>query len=204
MTRNSRHRVIAAAAFLAAAPALAGCGAGFDAITNHPYAPTEALATEAKGISISQAFFLGPDSGTTIPAGAATPLYLSMVNTNQAPDTLVGIGVDPALGTAKVSAPVTLPVQTRVGVGKPTPTILIEGLKKPLSGGESIQVQLQFANAGLIPLTIPVITRSREFTSLPQAPGVSATPTPTPTSTPTPSTSASTDSTEDVGHSTDG
>ncbi|AWS40416.1 copper chaperone PCu(A)C [Streptosporangium sp. 'caverna'] len=200
MTRISRHRVIAAAAFLAAAPALAGCGAGSDAITNQPYAPTEALTTQAKGINISQAFFLGPDSGTTIAAGAATPLYLSVVNTNQAPDQLVGIGVDSALGTAKVSSPVTLPVQTRVSIGNPTPSILIEGLKKPLRGGESIQVQLQFANAGLVPLTIPVITRSREFTSLPQAPGVSAAPTPTPTA----SASASTDSMEDMGHSMEG
>ena len=121
MTRISRHRVIAAAAFLAAAPALAGCGAGSDAITNQPYAPTEALTTQAKGLNISQAFFLGPDSGATIAAGAATPLYLSVVNTNQAPDQLVGIGVDSALGTAKVSSPVTLPVQTRVSIGKPTP-----------------------------------------------------------------------------------
>ncbi|SNT50657.1 Copper(I)-binding protein [Streptosporangium subroseum] len=202
MTRISRHRVIAAAAFLAAAPALAGCGAGSDAITNQPYTPTEALTKQVNGINISQAFFLGPDSGATIAPGAATPLYLSVVNTNQAPDQLVGVGVDSALGTAKVSSPVTLPVQTRVSIGNPTPSILIEGLKKPLRGGESIQVQLQFANAGLVPLTIPVITRSREFTSLPQAPGVSAAPTPTPT--PTASASASTDSMEDMGHSTEG
>ncbi|GAA2905925.1 hypothetical protein GCM10010517_72120 [Streptosporangium fragile] len=183
MTRNSRHRAIAAAALLAAAPALAGCGAGFDAITNKPYAPTEALTVNTKGINISQAFFLGPDSGAQLPVGGATPLYLSVVNTNQTPDTLVGLGVDQSLGTAKVGAPVTLPANQRVSVGKPTPTILIEGLKKPLRGGESIKVQLQFANAGIVPLTIPVITRSREFTAYPPAPG--ATPAPTPTPTPT-------------------
>ena len=73
-----------------------------------------------------------------------------------------------------------------MSVGKPTPSILVEGLKKPLRGGESIQVQLQFANAGIVPLTIPVITRSREFTSLPQAPGASAAPTPTPSTPPPP------------------
>jgi copper(I)-binding protein len=198
VTRNSRYRVIAAAAaFLAAAPALAGCGAGSDAITSQHYSPTEALTKDVPGISISQAFFLGPDSGSTIPAGAATPLYLSVVNTGQAPDQLVGIGVDAALGTAKVSSPVTLPIQERVSVGRPTPSIMIEGLKKPLKGGESIQVQLQFANAGLVPLTIPVITRGREFASLPPAPGVSAVPTPTPT--PSASTSM-----EDMEHSMEG
>ncbi|WP_326635409.1 copper chaperone PCu(A)C [Streptosporangium sp. NBC_01755] len=181
MTRNSRHRAIAAAAFLAAALTLTGCGAGSDAITNMPYSPTEALSVKTKeGIDISQAFFLGPDSGGTLPAGAATPLYLSLVNTN-GPDELVGLGVDPALGTAKVSAPVPLPQNQLVSVGKPTPTILIEGLKKPLRGGEAIPVQLQFANAGVVQLTIPVITRSREFTAYPQVPGASAAPTPTPT-----------------------
>ncbi|MFF5109089.1 copper chaperone PCu(A)C [Streptosporangium taraxaci] len=181
MTRNIRHRAIVAAAFLAAASALAGCGAGSDAITNKPYSPTEALTVKANGIDISQAFFLGPDSGATLPEGAATPLYLSLINTNAGSDQLVGLGVDPALGTAKVSAPVPLPHNQRVSVGKPTPTILIEGLKKPLRGGEGVKVQLQFANAGIVQLTIPVITRSREFTAYPQAPGASAAPTPSPT-----------------------
>ncbi|MFF5245658.1 copper chaperone PCu(A)C [Streptosporangium sp. NPDC000095] len=181
MTRNIRHRAIVAAAFLAAASALAGCGAGSDAITNKPYAPTEALTVKANGIDISQAFFLGPDSGATLPEGAATPLYLSLINTNAGSDQLVGLGVDPALGTAKVSAPVPLPHNQRVSVGKPTPTILIEGLKKPLRGGEGVKVQLQFANAGIVQLTIPVITRSREFTAYPQAPGASAAPTPSAT-----------------------
>ncbi|WP_326819762.1 copper chaperone PCu(A)C [Streptosporangium sp. NBC_01756] len=181
MTRNRRHWAIAAAAFLAAAPVLAGCGAGSDANTNKPYAPTEALVANVKGIDISQGFFLGPDSGATLPVGGSTPLYLSMVNNNQAADRLLGVGVDPAVGTAKVTAPVDLPVRQRVNVGKPTPTIVIEGLKKALTGGESIPVQLQFANAGVIPITVPVITRSREFTQLPQAPGATAAPTPTPT-----------------------
>ncbi|MEU8200058.1 copper chaperone PCu(A)C [Streptosporangium sp. NPDC049046] len=181
MTRNIRHRAIVAAAFLAAASALAGCGAGSDAITNKPYSPTEALTVKANGIDISQAFFLGPDSGATLPEGAATPLYLSLINTNAGSDQLVGLGVDPALGTAKVSAPVPLPHNQRVNVGKPTPTILIEGLKKPLRGGEGVKVQLQFANAGIVQLTIPVITRSREFTAYPEAPGASAAPTPSAT-----------------------
>ncbi|GAA2995626.1 copper chaperone PCu(A)C [Streptosporangium longisporum] len=185
MTRNSRHRAIVAAAFLAAVSALAGCGAGTDAITNRPYSPTEALTTKTpQGIDISQAFFLGPDSGATLPAGGALPLYLSVVNTQAGTDQLVGLGVDPALGTAKVTAPVALPQNERVGVGRPTPTILIEGLKKPLRGGESIPVQLQFANAGIIQVRVPVITRSREYTAYPQAPGASAAPTPTPTPTP--------------------
>ncbi|MFD0887005.1 copper chaperone PCu(A)C [Streptosporangium algeriense] len=178
MTRNSRHWAIAAAAFLAAAPVLAGCGAGSDAITNMPYIPTEALSTQVKGIAVSQAFFLGPDSGSKLAEGGATPLYLSLVNTNKDADQLMGLGVDPSLGTAKVLAPVSLPSQQRVNVGKPTPTIMIEGLKKALNGGESIPVQLQFARAGVVSLAVPVITRSREFADLPQAPASNTAPSP--------------------------
>ncbi|MEU4833363.1 copper chaperone PCu(A)C [Streptosporangium sp. NPDC023615] len=208
MTRNSRHRAIVAAAFLAAAPALAGCGAGTDAITNKPYAPTEALTTKTpQGIDISQGFFLGPDSGATLAEGGAVPLYLSVVNTQAGTDQLVGMGVDPALGTAKVNAPVALPQNERVSVGRPTPTILIEGLKKPLRGGESIPVQLQFANAGIVQVMVPVITRSREYTAYPQAPSAPAsTPAATPgaTTSETPAPGATTSATPTPGTTTSG
>ncbi|MER7211780.1 copper chaperone PCu(A)C [Streptosporangium sp. NPDC000239] len=196
MTRNSRHWAIAAAAFLAAAPVLAGCGAGSDAITSMPYTPTEALSVQVKGIAVSQAFFLGPDSGSKLAEGGATPLYLSLLNTTKEADQLMGLGVDPAFGTAKVVSPVNLPVQQRVNVGKPTPTIMIEGLKKPLSGGESIPVQLQFARAGVITLTVPVITRSREFADLPQAPASTAGASPSASASPSPSTSPSAGATD--------
>ncbi|GAA3121806.1 hypothetical protein GCM10010466_10920 [Planomonospora alba] len=183
MTRIGRHRAIAVAAFLAAATALTGCGAGHDAITNQHYAPTEATSVKVNGLDISQAFFLGPDSGGTLPAGASTPLYLYVVNGTGQADQLVGLGVDPAVGTAKVTAPVPLPAggaQAAV-VGRPTPTIMIEQLKKPLRGGEELEVQLQFEKAGVVSLRVPVITRSREFATLPPAQGASAAPTPTPT-----------------------
>ncbi|WP_449060810.1 hypothetical protein [Planomonospora algeriensis] len=42
-------------------------------------------------------------------------------------------------------------------------------------------MQLQFEKAGIVPLRIPVVTRSREFATLPPAQGASAAPTPTPT-----------------------
>ncbi|GGS88493.1 hypothetical protein GCM10010156_53710 [Planobispora rosea] len=187
MTRTNRHWAVAAAAFLAAAPALAGCGTGFDAITAQPYMPNEALSVkvEDKDLKISQAYFLGPDSGGSLPAGGSTPLYLYMVNTGPQDDRLVGLGVDPALGTAKVPAPVTLPAfgKQAAVVGRPTPSIMVEQLKKPLKGGETIKVQLQFEKAGIVSLNVPVITRSREFTQLPAVPGASAAPTPTPTPT---------------------
>ncbi|MFC4061630.1 copper chaperone PCu(A)C [Planomonospora corallina] len=182
MTRIGRHRAIAAAAFLAAATALTGCGAGHDAITNQHYAPTEATSVTVNGLNISQAFFLGPDSGGTLPVGASTPLHLYMVNSTPQADQLIALGVDPAIGTAKVTTPVPLPAgaQQAAVVGRPTPTVMIEQLKKPLRGGEELEVQLKFEKAGVITLRVPVITRSREFATLSPAQGAT-TPSPTPT-----------------------
>ncbi|MEU4542320.1 copper chaperone PCu(A)C [Nonomuraea dietziae] len=185
---TSRRWIIAAAAFLAA-PVLAGCAAGFDANTNQPYAPNEAAALiqdgsyGTRGIKIPQAFVLGPDSGAKLAQGGSAPVYLHVVNTNGAADQLVGVLAE-GLGNVKLAAPIALPSNQGVNTGKPTPQIMIEGLTKPLSGGESVKLDLQFANAGVVPVTVPVITRSREYTAYPMPPGATpAPPAPTPSAT---------------------
>ncbi|MET9341534.1 MULTISPECIES: copper chaperone PCu(A)C [unclassified Nonomuraea] len=182
---TSRRWIIAAAAFLAA-PVLAGCAAGFDANTNQPYAPNEAAALiqdgsyGARGIKIPQAFVLGPDSGAKLAQGGSAPIYLHVVNTNGQADSLVSVAAE--VGTVKLAAPIALPSNEGVNTGKPSPQLMIEGLSKPLSGGESVRLALQFANAGSVSVNVPVITRSREFAQYPSAPGATpAPPTPTPT-----------------------
>jgi copper(I)-binding protein len=183
---TSRRWIVAA---LLAAPMLAGCGAGFDANTSKPYAPSEAAvlikdgAYGSRGMAVPQAFILGPDSGAKLAQGGSAPLYLHLINTAAQTDTLQGVTAE-GLGTVKLSAPITLPRDQAVNTGKPSPQIFIEGLTKPLNGGEQVNITLQFANAGAVPLAVPVVTRSREFLNLPAAPG--ATPAPTPTATPTP------------------
>lgn len=185
---NSRVWTFAAAA-LFAAPVLAGCAVGADANTNQPYAPNEAAALidggayGTRGIHIPQAFVLGPDSGAQLAKGGKAPVYLQVINTNGAPDTLQAV-VAEGIGTAKLVAPVALPKDTPVNTGKPTPQIVIEGLTEALDGGESVKLHLQFANAGAVAIRVPVITRSREFKELPAAPG--ATPAPVVSTTPTP------------------
>jgi copper(I)-binding protein len=191
VTSPRRSLASAVAAVLVAAPALAGCAAGFDANTGKPYAPTEAANVRVNGIDISQAFILGPDPGGNLPQGGSAPLYLSMVNLNESSDSLAGATAEGA-GTVKLDAPVSLPSHERVSTGAPTPKIMIEGLAKPLYGGESVRVNLQFTNAGTVPVSIPVVTRSREFATLPPAPGAVTSPPPSPTPT----------ATED-GHGTD-
>jgi hypothetical protein len=187
---SSRRWIVAAAAFLAA-PVLAGCAAGFDASTNKPYAPVEGAALidkgayGSRGLNIPQAFVLGPDSGAKLAQGGSAPVYLNVLS--KGGDTIQAVTSD--VGPVKVTAPITAPAGELISTGKPTPQIMIEGLTKPLAGGEAVRLSIQFANAGAIEMTLPVVTRSREFATYPPAPG--ATPAPTPTPTPSASESSS-------------
>ena len=194
MTSTSRRRVTVVTALLALSPALAACGAGPDANTSNAYAPTEAgvlmeSSGSAKtygrnGIKIPQVFLLGPDSGERIPAGGSLPLYLSMVNYGTAPDTLNGITVAGQSG-AKVTAPgpLTLPPGQLVDTGRPTSDFVVQGTDKELLGGETMTLTLSFSNAGDITLSVPVITRSREFSTLSPAPDTAPSTAPAPTAT---------------------
>ncbi|MFC7381923.1 copper chaperone PCu(A)C [Sphaerisporangium rhizosphaerae] len=203
MTSTSRRRVIMITALLAAAPALAACGAGTDANTSNAYAPTEANVLidgngSAKtygrnGIKIAQAFLLGPESGAQIAAGGSLPLYLSMANYGTAADRLEGVAVAPQVASSvKAPGPISVPPGQLVNSGKPAQVIL-EGTQKPLYGGETIQLTLKFANAGDIPMNVPVVTRSREYAGLPAAPSAA----PSASATPAPATSESATPTPD-------
>lgn len=209
MTRTSRPRVFVVAALLAVAPALAACGAGSDANMAQPYIATEAAEKSQNGITVAQAFILGPESGQTLPAGSAAPLYLTMVNDNPEADQLTGITTDPqAASSAKATSPIALPPQTLVKSANPTPQIVIEGIREPLRGGETMRLTLEFQNAGSIPMDVPVITRSREFATLQPAPESSpspeteATPTPTEGATDTPTDGATETPADDTGDDT--
>ncbi|MEU5867219.1 MULTISPECIES: copper chaperone PCu(A)C [unclassified Nonomuraea] len=185
---TSRRWIVVAAAFLAA-PVLAGCGAGFDANTNKPYAPNEAVALidqgayGTRGIHIPQAFILGPDSGAQLAWRGSAPIYLNILNTANAADTLQAVSAG-SVGAVKVATPIQLPPNQLVNTGKPQPQLMLEGISTSLRGGESIRLDLQFANAGTVSLTVPVVTRSREFKDYPAAPN--ATPAPTPSASATP------------------
>ena len=186
---TSRRWIVVAAAFLAA-PVLAGCGAGFDATTNKPYAPNEAQVLiengrygSESGIHIPQAFILGPDSGAQLPWRGSAPIYLNILNTSGTPDTLQAVNAGD-MGQVKVANPIQLPSNQLVNTGKPSPQLMLEAIPKSLRGGETIKLDLQFANAGTISLNVPVVPRSREYATYPPAPG--ATPAATPTPTPSP------------------
>ncbi|OPG11155.1 hypothetical protein [Microbispora sp. GKU 823] len=203
MTSSSRRRAIAIAALLAAAiPALAACGAGFDANTNVPYAPNEAgvlydgdgpgKAYGKNGVMIPQAFILGPDSGQQLAVGGSAPLYLTLLNSTGTADQLTGAVPEEQKATqVKVQSPIDL----QPGTLAKTTGVTVEGLKTALRGGESIKLTLQFKNAGDIALTVPVIARSREFATLPPAPTATPAASPLATGSPAPSDTATPETT---------
>ncbi|GLW96404.1 copper chaperone PCu(A)C [Microtetraspora sp. NBRC 16547] len=176
MSSTSRRRVIAVAALLAVAPALAACGAGFDANVNVPYAPTEAgvhisgTGVDSEyghnGVKISQAFILGPESGGQIAAGGSAPLYLTMVNTNADADALTAIVPDSGQAT---SVAIPNAFQLTPDTLTKSANTTVEGLKQRLLGGETVKLTLKFKNAGDVTMSVPVIPRSREFATLPPA-----------------------------------
>ena len=80
--------------------------------------------------------------------------------------------------------PVDLPAQTLVNLGGPVPTIVLTGLINPLSGGDTVQLTLVFAQAGAVTLGVPVEPHSYYYATY------SPPPIPTPTAQPTGSASA--------------
>ncbi|HLK75654.1 MAG TPA: copper chaperone PCu(A)C [Streptosporangiaceae bacterium] len=167
MTRWTRRLLVGAIAIMV--PALAGCEAGFDAPTLqfHPASTGNNIVTG--GITIDNAFVLGPAPGATLPAGGQAGLFLSVEAANG--DTLTSIKAPGAASSVQLgNGPITLSPNNLVKLGGPAPLLTLDGLTNPLSGGESITLNFQFANAGQVTLTVPVEPASYDFSSYSPAP----------------------------------
>jgi len=191
VTRWKRRLLLGALAVLA--PALAGCEAGFNSPTleYHP-AAFGAYATK-NGVSISNAFVLGPSLGGPEVAGGRAGVFLSI--TSQDGDKLVSAS---APGTASavqiLGGPVRVPALGSADLTGPVPQVVMTGLASPLQGGELVKLNLTFAEAGTIAMTVPVQPKAYEYatfsppatpsppaTKKQASPGSTASPTATPT-----------------------
>jgi hypothetical protein len=175
-TARPRHLVILAIAALI--PVLAGCEAGNNAPTQEWHQPTDGAGIVHDNISIRNVFVLGAPIGSAVPAGQSAGVFLALIN-NGSPDKLVRMT---APGTA---ASVLLPGGA-VGLGSqqavlltgPAPKVILEHLLRPLDGGGSVRLVMNFQNAASVTLTVPVMPAAQYYTTF------SAPPTPTPTPTP--------------------
>lgn len=178
MTRWNRRLLLGAVAVLV--PALAGCEAGFDAPTLQ-FHPASSGATKTEhGISIDNAFVLGPSPGSELPAGGQAGVFLALEAAHG--DKLVSVS---APGTASsVQLPggsVSLPARALVNLGgNATPQVVLNGLSGPLSGGQTISLTFTFDEAGPITLNVPVEPNAYDFATY--------SPPPTPTATATATT----------------
>lgn len=203
MIRNSRRVVaLAIAGAVAIAPVITGCGAGESPQTAAPTQLTEgvnvSVPKDAKRalVDIRNMFVLGPANGVVTPAGAAVPLYATLINQEKKrPDKLVSVS-SPAFGQAKladngVALPGGQAVSLKVLSGQ-TPPVVLQGTTQPLRGGETLQLTLKFEQAGDVTVSVPVVPQQGEYGTYGPVPSETPTPTPTPSGkSPSPSESPS-------------
>jgi hypothetical protein len=175
VTRWTRRLLLGAIAVLV--PVLAGCEAGANAPTVEFHPASFGTSETVNGVTIADAFVLGPAVGSSLPAGGQAGVFLSLESANGDQLTMVT-----ASGTASsvqlVSGPVSLTPYSVVNLSGPQPQIVLNGLTSPLSGGQTVSLSLDFASAGTISIQVPVEPASYDYTtySPPPAPSPSATP----------------------------
>jgi copper(I)-binding protein len=174
VTRWKRRLLFGALAVLA--PALAGCEAGFNAPTLDYHPAAFGAYAMKNGVSISNAFVLGPSPSGPEVAGGRAGVFLAI--TSQDGDKLVSAS---APGTASsvqiIGGPVPVPAVGLADLAGPVPRVVMTGLASPLQGGDLVKLNLTFAEAGTIAMTVPVQPKAYEYATF----SPPATPSPTAT-----------------------
>jgi hypothetical protein len=175
VTRWTRRLLFGAVAVLV--PALAGCEAGANAPTQDFHPAALGASTVAGGLTIDNVFVLGPGLDGVLSPGGQAGVFLALDAQNG--DRLLSVS---APGTASsvrlVGGPITLAPNSLVTLTGPVPKIVLTGLTTELSGGQTIQLVLDFANAGDVTLLVPVYPRAYDYATYSPPPAV---PTPSPT-----------------------
>jgi copper(I)-binding protein len=170
--------VVAAAALV---PAVAGCAAGANSPTLHWHQPTPGASVVIDNvIRLNNVFVLGPAPAATFPIGSSAGLFLAVSNDGRA-DQLVKIT---APGTAtSVLLPgngISVGYQRTVLLQGPAPQVILQGLIRPLRGGQYVPMVFYFKRAGAVRLNVPVMPRAASYATFSPAP---ASPTPIPSAT---------------------
>ena len=180
MTRWNRRLLFGAIAVLV--PALAGCEAGLNAPTLEFHAATNGVSVIENGINIDNAFVLGPGLNSTLPVGGRAGVFVALLAQNG--DTLESVSAPGTASSAQITGgPVDLAPQALVNLDGPAPQIVLSGLTRPLTGGETIKLVLTFATVGAVTLDVPVEPQAYTYATY--------SPPPTPTPTPSPKAKAS-------------
>ena len=188
MTRWNRRLLLGAVAVLV--PVLAGCEAGANAPTLEFHPASFGTSETVNGVTIDDAFVLGPAPGSALPAGGQAGVFLSIVTQNN--DQLTQVTAQGAASSVQlVGGPVTLNAYSVANLSGPQPQIVLTGLTSALSGGQTITLQLDFAGAGAIPIQVPVEPAAYDYTSYSPPPPPLPSPSPSITAAASGSASAS-------------
>lgn len=146
---------------VAIAVPLAGCAANFGAQTNKIYQP-------AQGITMRQSAVWTIDTLVVANSQGQGTLVVAMVNTAKKPDALTGVQAKDSAGTRITVTPssphVALPPEQPVQFAK-TGQIRMQG--SALKPGDLITVHFTFKNAAPASFVIPVVSDTKEFSSVP-------------------------------------
>ena len=114
------------------------------------------------GITLDNLFVLGAPLGSALPPGGRAGVFLAIEAQNG--DRLVSVSAPGTASSVKLTGgPIDLPAQTLVDLGGPVPQMVLTGLANPLSGGETVQLTLIFAQAGAVTLGVPVEPHAYDY-----------------------------------------
>ena len=158
--RWNRRLLLGAIAVLV--PALAGCEAGQNAPTLQFHPASSGASIIQNGITLDNVFVLGAPVGSALPPGGRAGVFLAIESQNG--DRLVSVSAPGTASEVKLAGgPIDLPAQTLVDLGGPVPPMVLTGLANPLSGGQTVQLTLTFAQAGVITLGVPVEPHAYDY-----------------------------------------
>ena len=121
--------------------------------------------TNPRAISINNAFVLGAPSGS-VPAGSSASMFLALFNNGTSADRLVSVTAPGAAASVQlVGGGVNVPASSSVNLTGPSPSVVLSNLTKPLSGGGSIPVTLDFQHAGAVTIQVPVQPQAFEYST---------------------------------------
>jgi copper(I)-binding protein len=167
----ARRLLIGAGAMALLVPLVAGCEAGEDAPTLEFHSASAGAYTVFNGIRINNVFVLSNPSGSSLPAGSSAGLFVALFNDNTAADQLVSASAPGTAGSVSLSSgTVTLPPEGSANLTGPAPELVLNDLKKPLAGGTTVSITLDFAHAGSVTMLVPVEAKSYQWATYSPAP----------------------------------
>lgn len=158
-------------------PATAGCEAGLNAPTLEFHPASSGANAVVNGIKINNVFVLSAPSGSLVPAGSSAGMFLALFNGGTSADQLLGVSAPGSAASVQLSGgTVILPVQSAVNLTGPHPEVVLNGLTRPLSGGQAVRVIFNFQHAGAVTLDVPVEPQSYSFATFSPPPNAATAP----------------------------